>query len=145
MGAGCEKSEFMEHSLCGKTGLGNSFEKRQFVGQMGTWDVPKRGDWWNYTPKNDTSWCWEKLLKVKERFRTYLKSEHTVKQGHQWLTQTSSYPNWANLVWNRVSIPRHSLTAWLFMHQKLPVLHRIGRFTHLSSTKCGLCQQSTET
>jgi len=103
------------------------------------------GDRWTYTPKSDTSWYWKKLLKVKERFRTYPKSEYIVKQGYRWLTQTYSNKKWTKLVWNRVSIPRHSLTAWLFMHQKLPVLHRIGRFTHLPFTECGMCYQSIET
>ena len=89
----------------------------------------KGKDWWHYTPKNDISWYYKKLVKVKENFRAYPKKEYTVKQGYKWLTQEASKPTWTKVVWNRVSIPRHSLITWLFMQQKLPVLQRIGRFS----------------
>lgn len=46
-------------------------------------------DWWQYTPKSDTSWYWKKLVKVKERFWAYPKGEYTVKQGYGWVTQVA--------------------------------------------------------
>jgi len=54
-------------------------------------------------------------------------------------------PPWAKIIWTRISIPRHSLTTWMFMQQILPVLQRLGRYTQLPTTICGMCQQSTET
>ena len=52
---GGEKPAPIEHSLCGKTSVGNSHKKRQFVGQIGSWKVHKRRGLGDYTPKSDTS------------------------------------------------------------------------------------------
>jgi len=54
-------------------------------------------------------------------------------------------PKWANLVWTRTCIPRHTFTMWLFMQNRLPILQRIGRFTALPSTDCLMCKQCPET
>ena len=103
------------------------------------------GSWWEYTSRSDASWYWQKLLKVRDKFRTYPKAVYKVEEGYAWLLQADSKPPWAKMIWTRISLPRHSLTAWMFMHQKLPVLQRLGRYTHLQNTICGMCQQFTET
>ncbi|KAJ8421075.1 hypothetical protein Cgig2_031368 [Carnegiea gigantea] len=122
-----------------------SFQVTSLHGLMDSIVAFRRQDWWKYTPKSDTSWYCKKLQRVKERFKTYPTEEYKVKEGYIWLLQDSNTPHWGKLIWSRLSIPRHSFTAWIFMHQKLPVLHRIGRFTHLQFTDCKMCQQSTET
>jgi len=105
----------------------------------------KNRDWWSYTRSSDTSWHWKKLLKVRDRFKTYPVDVYKVNEGYTWLLQNPTIPKWSKFIWTRLSIPRHSLAAWLFMHQRLPVLHRLNNHTTLSSTTCILCQQYSET
>ena len=68
-----------------------------------------------------------------------------MKEGYPWLLQgqTQQTP-WARLIRNRTSVPRHSFTAWLMLPQRLPVLHRLGRFTQMQSQDCILCHISIE-
>jgi len=87
----------------------------------------KGRDWWEYSSKGDSSWYWKKLNKVKEKFRFYPKDIYKVKEGYDWLLNNPTKAPWHKTLWTRLSIPRHTLTAWLLMHQKLPVLQRIGR------------------
>ncbi|KAJ8441434.1 hypothetical protein Cgig2_023620 [Carnegiea gigantea] len=65
------------------------------------------------------------LLGEKEHHRTMI--------DHQVLNQAIT------------SLPRHSFTAWMFMHQKLPVLSRVGRYTNLQSMEHKFCHQNDET
>jgi len=78
--------------------------------------------WWEYTPKSDTSWYWQKLQNVKNRFRDYPREVYRVTEEYNWLLQETKKPKWAKLVWSRTCIPRHSFTMWLFMQSRLPVL-----------------------
>ena len=47
-------------------------------------------------------------------------------------------------MWSRICVPRHSLTVWFFMHQRLPVLSRLGQHMDIP-TVCSFCQHHTET
>ena len=125
------------------------------------WDIAKKKDglwihWihgryikdkgcWEYTSRNDASWYWKMLLIVKDKFRFYPKEDYKVKEGYARLCQTPITPTWSKIIWTRLSIPRHSLTAWMLMHQRLPVLCRMGRYTNLPSTDYRMCHQSIET
>ena len=42
----------------------------------------KGRDWWEYTPKGDSSWYWKKLNKAKDKFRGYPKDNYKVKEGY---------------------------------------------------------------
>ncbi|KAJ8425472.1 hypothetical protein Cgig2_001061 [Carnegiea gigantea] len=70
--------------------------------------------------------------------------ETTLKRSIE-LQRETEKPKWAKLVWSRTCIPRHSFTMWLFMHSRLPVLQRIGRYTAIPSTDYLMCQQGPET
>ncbi|KAJ8439614.1 hypothetical protein Cgig2_020990 [Carnegiea gigantea] len=82
---------------------------------------------------------------VKAKFRVYPERDYRVNEGYQWLLQTTAKPSSTNLIWTRTSLPRHSFTAWMFMHQRLLVLSRVGRYTKLQSMECSFCHQKEET
>ncbi|KAJ8436362.1 hypothetical protein Cgig2_009927 [Carnegiea gigantea] len=105
----------------------------------------KGRNWWEYTPRSDTSWYWKKLQHVKTRFKDYPREVYRVTEGYNWLLQGTEKPKWVKLVWSRTCIPRHSFTMWLFMQSRLPVLQRMGRYTATPSTNCPMCKQSPET
>ena len=97
----------------------------------------KGRDWWEYTPKEDSNWYWKKLSKVKERLRYYPKEDYMVKEVYTWLLNSPTNPPWTKTLWTRTSLPRHTFIAWLLMHQRLPILQRVGRFTQLTSMSVG--------
>ena len=101
-------------------------------------------EWWSYTPKGDTCWYWKKIHRVKQIFCTYPKADYKINEGYRWQLQLENKPIWSNMVWSRIGVPRHSFTAWFFMHQRLPVLSRLGKFLDIP-TVCPLCQHHTET
>ena len=105
----------------------------------------KGKDIWEYTPRGDISWYWKKRQKVKDRFKTFPEGDYKVKVGYFWLIQQDYKPPWTKIVWSRISLPRHSFTAWLLMHNILPVLQRIRRSLHLPSYDCTICHQAEET
>ena len=84
-------------------------------------------------------------MKVRDRFKTYPKVDYKIQEGYAWLLHTPLSPKWTNITWTRISIPRHSLTVWMFMHQRLPVLQRLEKYTQLPSVECSMCHQSPET
>ena len=104
----------------------------------------KGRDWWGYTHKGDSSWYWKKLNKIKVKFRDYPKAIYKVKEGYIWLQTNKPSHSRFRASWKRLSLPRHNFTAWLFRHQRLPVLQRLGRFSPQLSIVCRWCQQSTE-
>ena len=100
----------------------------------------KGRDWWGYTPKGDSSWYWEKLNRIKDKFRDYPKAIYKVKEGYIWLqTNQTCHPRFRDS-WTRLSLLRHNFIAWLLRHQKLPVLQSIGRFSPQLSIECRWCQ-----
>ncbi|KAJ8439478.1 hypothetical protein Cgig2_006995 [Carnegiea gigantea] len=66
-------------------------------------------------------------------------------QGYHWLQQAGDTPKWSKLVWSRVSIPRHAFTMWLFMQNRLPVLHKLHRYISELPDICPICNQNEET
>ena len=84
------------------------------------------------------------MIKVKDRFRCYPKDNYRVKKRYRGLLNSPTNPHWNKTLWTRISLPRHTITAWLLMHQKLPVVQRIGRFTQQTNMECKMCQQSSE-
>ena len=105
----------------------------------------KGKDWWDYSLKNYASWYWKKLLKVRDIFQNYPKVEYKVKEGYDWLCKSNANHAWTKIIWSRLSIPRHSIIAWMLMHQKLPVLGRLGKYNALPSMECRMCNQNLET
>ena len=85
------------------------------------------------------------MQKVKDKFQAFLEGDYKVKTGYLWSIQQANKPPWAKIVWSRLSLPKHSFTARLLMHSKLPILQRIGRFLQLSSQQCTTCHQVEET
>lgn len=63
----------------------------------------KDHDWWSYEPKNDSSWVWSKICKVRDLFvSAYHEGEslhhkdgrYTVKSGYQFLRGNAPWVRW---------------------------------------------------
>ncbi|KAJ8435391.1 hypothetical protein Cgig2_017668 [Carnegiea gigantea] len=46
---------------------------------------------------------------------------YSIKLGYLWMLGNRSPQPWSTLIWNRTTLPRHTFTAWLFFHQRVPV------------------------
>lgn len=51
---------------------------------------------------------------------------------------------WHSLVWNRVAIPKHSTTTWLFMLDRNPTLNRLSSWGLDVESTCLLCGNEQE-
>ena len=75
-----------------------------------------------------------------------VRRSYTVKLGYLWLLGARTHQPWGAIIWNRRSLPRHTFTAWLFFHQRVPVRHRITKFNNqIGEVLCGLCNEEEET
>ena len=113
----------------------------------------KQADWGTFTPAPDSSWTWKKICSIKELFRKgctphsswdFLgQPKYTVKSGYSWLKGGEKVP-WANLVWSRVSLPRHAFVTWVAIQHRLPTKDQLSRFVQQLDKQCNLCRNAEE-
>lgn len=53
-------------------------------------------------------------------------------------------PPWISIIWNRYSVQKFSVNAWLIFRQRLPTTDRLLRFGCAVDTKCLLCNIAAE-
>lgn len=70
--------------------------------------------WWDYIPSAGCSWYWRKICEVKECIKGRMSesemlqmADYSVKQTYQMLCGDLDRVNWASLVWNRLTTPKH--------------------------------------
>jgi len=114
------------------------------MGPMDSWEILKREGNLGLYPERGYKLVLIKDAKSKRQVQDLPRGEYKVKVGYLWLIQQAIKPPWAKIVWSRISLPMHSFTAWLFTHNKLPVLQRIGRFLQLPTLECTICRQAKE-
>ncbi|VFQ92361.1 unnamed protein product [Cuscuta campestris] len=71
-------------------------------------------------------------------------SEYTVKEGYKWLAGNQSRVEWAELVWNKTSVPKHQFIAWLIWRGRLLTKDRLSGFLPIDPT-CIMCTKEKET
>ncbi|XP_074265569.1 uncharacterized protein LOC141588008 [Silene latifolia] len=81
----------------------------------------KNQDWHGYSPPSDAIWG-----------------------GYDWICPAHMTLNWSAIVWNNWNIPKHSLTTWLIMHERMNVKSKLFRFGCCEDDLCILCQRQTE-
>ncbi|XP_062094157.1 uncharacterized protein LOC133800218 [Humulus lupulus] len=70
-------------------------------------------DWWEYKTQSDCNWYWKKLVAVKDLFKakldmtSFIAMKYNIKSGHDILFAPPLKVHWRNVVWERLSIPRH--------------------------------------
>ena len=52
--------------------------------------------------------------------------------------------SWSNLIWTRISIPRHAFIAWILIQHRLPTEARLSKFRPQTDTNCPFCQGAEE-
>ncbi|VFQ75780.1 unnamed protein product [Cuscuta campestris] len=64
---------------------------------------------WEYMPKYDACHYWRKMIKVRQEFAAMpILEEYKPEEGYTWLMGQTPKDAWCDIVWNRLSIPKHS-------------------------------------
>ncbi|XP_074278279.1 uncharacterized protein LOC141601871 [Silene latifolia] len=95
----------------------------------------KNGSWFSYDPKQNGSWAWRKLCKIRDLMVAgyvgdwWLKphQEYTIASGYDWLSPPMVKVNWTKFVWIKDAHPKHSFIGWLVMHERLLTRDRLKR------------------
>lgn len=112
----------------------------------------KNRDWKTYTPSSTASWYWRHLCKIKDKFRSgyslnkwiFKDKGYTASNGYEWLRGEHQKVDWAQWVWNRLSIPKCSFITWMVMWRRLNTKDRLCRFGLATDGTCSLCQDEQE-
>ncbi|XP_074287953.1 uncharacterized protein LOC141613116 [Silene latifolia] len=109
--------------------------------------------WMEYTPSNESSWAWRKICKTKEdlaagfdnRIWSVESKGYTAYGCYEWLREKGPKVRWASMVWNRWSLPKHSIFTWLILNESLNTKSKLHRIGVCDEAICCLCAQSEET
>lgn len=112
----------------------------------------KNTNWWEYSPRKDSSWCWRKICKVKDDFHagrlqqpwTWDTCRYKVSKGYTWLMGGMEAVNWQHIIWAKPNIPRAAFISWVAIHNKLPTTSRLASFGFQSPSTCVLCRAASE-
>ncbi|XP_056685457.1 uncharacterized protein [Spinacia oleracea] len=74
----------------------------------------------------------------------YLKDGYSVKQVYDKLVGSKPKVHWDNMVWNRLSTPKHRFICWLAVQQRLQTTAKLASIGVSSSSDCLLCGQGIE-
>ncbi|XP_074314732.1 uncharacterized protein LOC141649966 [Silene latifolia] len=109
--------------------------------------------WMEYTPSNESSWAWRKICKTKDDLAAGFDNGiwsveskgYTTSGCYEWLRERGPKVRWASMVWNRWSLPKHSIFSWLIFNESLNTKSKIHRIGVCDEAICCLCAQSDET
>ncbi|XP_074313926.1 uncharacterized protein LOC141649128 [Silene latifolia] len=113
----------------------------------------KAQDWKVYVPTQDTSWYWRKICKVKDLLiDPYLQKQwdnipgktYTITKGYEYLRNKNEQVTWSSLVWNQMTIPKHSFIAWIYFHKGLNTNEKLKSFGLDIDTTCLVCGDGNE-
>lgn len=113
----------------------------------------KQQHWREYMPTYNASWSWRKICWVKEKLKNgyqgdwwqHEEQHYSVSQGYQWLLHAQHKVTWQHLIWNRISLPKHTFIGWLWAWNRLGTRDRLQRFGGGDDVICGLCGLMPET
>ncbi|KAL9691290.1 hypothetical protein QQ045_011710 [Rhodiola kirilowii] len=111
---------------------------------------------WLKEEKNHQTWILKKKLRLRVEARKCVdvlddlslvwkgnKWPFTVKGSYNLLFNPSDSKEWAKLIWNKLSIPKHSFSAWLAVLNKLPTRERL-RGEYQGEISCCWCNREVE-
>ncbi|XP_074266553.1 uncharacterized protein LOC141589828 [Silene latifolia] len=113
----------------------------------------KSGEWHSYQPKNNGSWAWRKLCKIRDLIKAgfvgawWLQNQqvYTISSGYDWLGSPCMNVPWANFVWDSGALPKISFIGWLVMQGRLLTRERLKRLGITLDDSCVLCARASET
>ncbi|XP_074302887.1 uncharacterized protein LOC141637222 [Silene latifolia] len=109
--------------------------------------------WREYQCPSDVSWTWKKLCKLRQEMQTaYLQNEwvvipgkeYTVGKGYNWMQRDLPEVGWHHQVWNKWTIPKHGMIAWMYQHQGLNTKDKLFRLNISSDDLCCICGNEEE-
>ncbi|XP_074313766.1 uncharacterized protein LOC141648959 [Silene latifolia] len=72
-------------------------------------------------------------------------SEYTIANGYEFLQNKNDKVSWAKFVWNNMTIPKHSIIAWLYHHNALNTQKKLQRLGITGENTCFICGSGVET
>lgn len=70
--------------------------------------------------------------------------KYSITQGYKRLTGIEKRWEFANILWNKVAVPKHSSINWLVVQKRLPTKNRMQVMEMtLEDTECKLCNNGT--
>ncbi|XP_074299125.1 uncharacterized protein LOC141630157 [Silene latifolia] len=107
----------------------------------------KGQEWHGYCPTSDTSWYWRKLCQVRDRLKDWTEQgegDYYIAKGYDFLREKTQEVQWSNMVWNQLTIPKHSLVAWLYHHKALTTNAKLKDIGITSDDTCYICGVGAE-
>ena len=109
-------------------------------------------DWWDYELPRDSSWIWRQLVHLKNLFKEkvgrqqFIQEDYNIKKGHRLLFEQEQpvKVQWATIVWDRLSIPKHRVIFWLVMLEKLKTREKLGKLGLVTDCACLFCAEEQE-
>ncbi|XP_074304440.1 uncharacterized protein LOC141639159 [Silene latifolia] len=114
----------------------------------------KNKDWHTYSPPASSSWYWRKVCQVKEAFTAAYQqnqwsdspeNEYTIARGYDLLRDKDEKINWHNMVWNKLTIPKHGFMAWIYQHKNMNTNEKLYKLGISTDDTCYICGYQTET
>ncbi|XP_021836221.2 uncharacterized protein [Spinacia oleracea] len=109
-------------------------------------------DWLVYRPSVAASWAIKYICKVKQDCSNRLHStrwltdqKYSIGVIYQQLCDMAPKVNWHSYVWNRFTLPKHIITLWLALQDRLKTRDRLHTYGVINDDQCALCGLSTET
>ncbi|XP_074305348.1 uncharacterized protein LOC141640443 [Silene latifolia] len=103
-----------------------------------------------YEPTQNSSWTWRQIYKVKDILKPgFLNGawdgNYSIQKGYQWLLGPCSKKDWVPMVWNRVCLPKHNFSTWIYVQQHFLTQDRLQKFGVSTAGVCYLCGMHLET
>uniref|UniRef100_A0A803PQL5 Reverse transcriptase domain-containing protein n=1 Tax=Cannabis sativa TaxID=3483 RepID=A0A803PQL5_CANSA len=111
----------------------------------------KHNNWWEYKGHCQGSWCWRKIVEIKEKLKNQIDTtqfsllQYTIADGYKMLQQQEQICHWSKEAWGRLNVPKHSFMLWIAMLDRLKTKERLQRFQLVNDDECVLCRTTTET
>lgn len=113
----------------------------------------KGREWWDYKCSTNASWIWRSICYNKERMKAmgirawwpHGNQRYSIARGYKTMQRQDANVEWASIVWNRKSFPKHSFVWWLTKLQRLQVKQRLHKFGISEDDLCCCCNVEVET
>ncbi|XP_074315493.1 uncharacterized protein LOC141651693 [Silene latifolia] len=71
--------------------------------------------------------------------------EYSIAKGYAWLHHSIHDIEWHHQVWNKWTVPKHSIIAWMYHHRGLNTKDKLFRLNIASDNLCCICGNEEET
>ncbi|XP_074318594.1 uncharacterized protein LOC141655410 [Silene latifolia] len=113
----------------------------------------KGANWTDYTPKQDSSWSWKSVCRVKDQFKqvystgtwTLQPKGYSMNSGYQHIRFKFPEVSWHKCIWNKWRVPKHSFINWIIIREALPLKDRLVQYGVCTDDRCCICSIHAET